>query len=76
MIKTRIKTATGNKRCFHWLIAASFAVMLLTGLIIYTNEFSTLASGGITRSIHRIAAIVLIASPATYALINRKAARQ
>lgn len=60
----------------HWLVAVSFAALFITGLIIYTPQFSSLASGGATRLIHKIAAATLIASPIIYALFKRGIARQ
>ena len=65
-----------NWRAFHWIVAAAFFAMLITGIIIYTPAFSGLASGAWTRLIHRIAAVVLIGAPIVYAVINPKAARQ
>ena len=63
-------------RAFHWIIAAAFFAMLITGIIIYTPAFSGLASGAWTRLIHRIAAVVLIGAPIVYAFVNPRAARQ
>ncbi|GAF91883.1 unnamed protein product, partial [marine sediment metagenome] len=57
-------------------MAVAFLAMLTTGLIIYTPAFSALASGGWTRLVHRIGAVILIGTPIVYALINRHTARQ
>jgi ferredoxin len=65
-----------NRRIFHWIIAAAFIALLATGLIIYTPQFSTLASGGATRIIHKMAAVTLIAGPIIYALFKPDIARQ
>lgn len=65
-----------DKRVFHWIIAAAFVALFATGLIIYTPQFSTLASGGATRIIHKIAALTLIAGPIIYALFKPDMARQ
>lgn len=65
-----------NRRIFHWVIAAAFVALFATGLIIYTPQFSALASGGATRIIHKIAAVTLIGGPIIYALIKHDVARQ
>ena len=65
-----------NKRVFHWIIATAFIALFATGLIIYTPQFSLLASGGATRIIHKIAAVTLIAGPIVYALFRPDTARQ
>ncbi len=65
-----------RRRVLHWVIAAAFLALLVTGLIIYTPTLSTLASGGATRLIHKIAAAMLIAAPAIYAVAKPEAARQ
>jgi len=65
-----------SRRVLHWVVAGAFLTMLITGLIIYTPTFSGLASGGWTRLVHRIGAVILVGAPVAYALLNRKAARQ
>lgn len=65
-----------NRRIFHWIIAAAFVALFATGLIIYTPQLSTLASGGATRIIHKIAAVALIAGPIVYALFKPSIAQQ
>lgn len=74
--KATVQAAPGRKRVFHWLIAAAFIAMVLTGLTIYTPALSSLAAGGWTRLVHRIAAVVLLGAPLVYGLVNRRAARQ
>jgi len=63
-------------RVFHWVVAAAFFTMLITGIIIYTPALSGLASGSWTRLFHRIGAAVLIGAPILYAFVNPRAARQ
>ena len=75
-ITISIEKPTINKRVFHWIIAAAFIALFATGLIIYTPQFSTLASGGATRIIHKIAAVTLIGGPIVYALFKPDVARQ
>jgi cytochrome b subunit of formate dehydrogenase/NAD-dependent dihydropyrimidine dehydrogenase PreA subunit len=75
-ITINIEKPKVNKRIFHWIIAAAFVALFATGLIIYTPQFSALASGGATRIIHKIAAVTLIAGPIVYALFKPSTARQ
>ena len=65
-----------NKRVLHWIIAMAFIALFATGLIIYTPQFSSLAAGGATRIIHKIAAVTLIGGPIIYALFRPHTARQ
>jgi formate dehydrogenase subunit gamma len=57
---------------FHWIHTAAFLVLLVTGAILFLPGLGGPAAGGITRSIHRIAAIVFIAAPLAYFIINPK----
>lgn len=63
-----------NRRVFHWMVAAAFFVLLLTGLILYTPAFSSLAEGGWTRITHRVAAVTLAVMIASYVVANRRGA--
>ncbi len=65
-----------NRRILHWLVASAFIIMVITGLIMMVPSFSAAASGGWTRLAHRIAAVVLIAVPALYAIFRHKTALQ
>ena len=58
---------------FHWAHAASFAILLLTGTVMFLP--GTGPSGGDSIAIvHRIAAVIFIAMPALYAFYEPKAA--
>jgi formate dehydrogenase subunit gamma len=50
-------------RLFHWTITAAALILAVTGLILYVHPFGVAAAGGYTRIIHRIAAVVFVASP-------------
>ena len=65
-----------DRRLFHWAIALVFLAMILTGLTLLVPVFSGLAAGGWTRLVHKIAAVMLVAVPLAYALINRSAFRR
>lgn len=70
-------SAAGLKwRGLHWIVAAAFFASLITGLIIYTPALSGLASGGWTRLVHRIAAVLLVGAPVAYGVLRPQAARQ
>lgn len=60
-------------RSFHWAIAVVFLIMVLTGITLLVPAFSGLAAGGWTRLVHKVAAVVLVAAPLAYTLINRPA---
>lgn len=63
-----------NRRVFHWTVAAAFFVLLLSGLILYTPAFSSLAEGGWTRITHRVAAVSLAVLIASYVVANHRGA--
>jgi ferredoxin len=65
-----------RRRVLHWIIVTAFIALFTTGLIIYTPQFSALASGGATRVIHKIAAVTLLSAPIIYAIFKRGVARQ
>ncbi|MFW6125838.1 MAG: cytochrome b/b6 domain-containing protein [Chloroflexota bacterium] len=74
--KTVHERPAGRKRIFHWVIATAFFAMVATGLVIYIPALSALASGGWTRLVHRIGAVVLLSAPLLYALFNHEAVRR
>ena len=55
---------------FHWVHTAAFLVLLVTGAILFLPGLGAPATGGLTRSLHRIAALVFIAGPLVYFIIN------
>ncbi|HEY48450.1 MAG TPA: hypothetical protein G4O13_00210 [Dehalococcoidia bacterium] len=73
-MRVREKGPQKKRGLLHWVVAAAFLVMVITGLIMFVPSFSSLAAGGWTRLIHRSAAVVLIGAPILYALINSTAA--
>jgi len=64
-----------SRRTFHWIITAAFFTLFITGLIIYLPSLSGLASGGWTRLIHRVAAVILIGTPVVYAFTRPYSAK-
>ncbi|MFA5055364.1 MAG: cytochrome b/b6 domain-containing protein [Dehalococcoidia bacterium] len=65
-----------GRRVLHWMVAAAFVVMVLTGLTLLVPALSGLAAGGWTRLIHKIAAVLLVAAPLAYIFVNRPAVRR
>ncbi len=66
--------AKSNTRAFHWVVAVAFFILALSGLVLYTPTFSTLAADSWTRIIHRVAAVSLASIIVVYAATNRHAA--
>lgn len=63
-------------RMVHALLASSFVLLLLTGLLLLWGPLSGLAAAGNSRWIHRVAAIGFMAVPLVYLLIDRPGARE
>jgi formate dehydrogenase subunit gamma len=70
----RILRYRTGQRYIHLLLATSFTILLLTGLALVWDPLSLLAEGGLSRVIHRVAAIGFIAVPLLYLLVDRKGA--
>ena len=56
---------TAAERVFHWAYAAAFVVLALTGAFLYVPwlPFSMAEAGETSRLLHRVFAVVLLASP-------------
>jgi formate dehydrogenase subunit gamma len=63
-------------RIVHLLLASSFLVLLLTGLTILWSPLSFLAAGGDLRWLHRVAAVVFMAVPVIYWIVDREGAKE
>ena len=61
-------------RIFHWVHAAAFICLILTGIVLIFEPVTFLAIGGWSRLIHRIAAIIFILAPLIELLSNKKTA--
>ncbi len=57
-------------RVLHWTHAVAFVVLFLTGLVLFIPGLSDLAQHSITRVIHRIGAVVFIAAPIIYTILD------
>lgn len=65
-----------NQRFVHALLAASFLLLLLTGLLLLWGPLGPLAAGGNSRFIHRIAAVGFMAVPVAYLFTDRAGAKE
>lgn len=63
-------------RIIHAVLASSFVLLLLTGLVVLYAPFSPLAAGGASRLIHRIGAVAFMAVPILYLIFDRRAAKE
>jgi formate dehydrogenase subunit gamma len=63
-------------RVVHALLASSFLILLLTGLVILWSPLSFLAAGGTTRWLHRVAAVGFMSVPIVYLIVDRDGAKE
>jgi len=61
-----------SARWFHWLIAAVFFELALSGLLLFMPWLSAGLVGTVIRLIHRIGAVILIAAPIIFTLLNQR----
>lgn len=64
-----------GQRVVHWVHAAAFFVLLFTGLALIWPPLSFLATGGLSRLLHRVAAVVFLLTPVLYAILDFKGLR-
>lgn len=65
-----------NQRMVHALLASSFVLLLLTGLVLLWEPLGFLARGGNSRWLHRVAAVGFMAVPLAYLLADRGGAKE
>jgi len=63
-------------RIIHAVLASSFLLLFLSGLILLWPPLSWLAAGGTSRLLHRIAGVGFISVPILYILFDRAAAKE
>lgn len=74
--KQTIKKFSGAQRLAHWLFATAFFALLITGLALVIPSLSSLAAGGTSRWIHRIAAVGFMLAPIYYLLADGRGFRE
>lgn len=65
-----------KQRIVHALLATSFVVLLSTGLVLLWDPLGFLAAGGMSRFLHRIGAVVFLAVPLAYLVLDPKGAKE
>ena len=65
-----------KQRIVHALLASSFVLLLLTGLVVLWGPLGFLGAGGWTRYVHRIGAVIFMAVPIVYLVMDRKGAKE
>lgn len=68
----KIRRFTRAQMIAHWVFALAFFVLAFTGLILVIFPLGSLAAGGATGLIHRVAAVALMLVPVYYFIFDRK----
>ena len=63
-------------RLMHAMLASSFIILLGTGYILFWPLMSQYAAGGFSRWLHRIGAVIYMAIPFVYLMVDRRAAKE
>jgi formate dehydrogenase subunit gamma len=63
-------------RIVHALLALSFLILLCTGLTLLWPPLSRLAAGGLLRQLHYIGAVLFMAVPFVYLIVDRPAIKE
>jgi len=64
------------QRLIHWTGVVSFLTLLFSGIVLLFPPLSFLAAGGLTRVIHRVAAIPFVLLPIVYAILLPRETRE
>lgn len=59
-----------EQRIAHWVFTAAFFALTITGLFLVIPALGGLAAGGISRLVHRIAAVLFLLVPLYYAVAD------
>ena len=57
---------------FHWVHTGAFLILVITGAILFIPGLGGVATGGLTRTIHRIAVLFFAGAPLVYFAVNPK----
>jgi formate dehydrogenase subunit gamma len=63
-------------RIMHAMLASSFLILLVTGYVLFWPLMSEYAAGGFSRWLHRVGAVIYMAIPFVYLLVDRQAAKE
>jgi len=69
-----VERYTKKARWFHWLIAAVFIELVISGLLLFVPWIASDAIGSWTRVVHRIGAAVLVGAPILYIVYDWRGA--
>jgi len=65
-----VERYTPSARWFHWLYAAVFLELVLSGLLIFLPWFGFTMVGSWIRIIHRIGAVIMVAAPIIFGMVS------
>jgi len=65
-----------NQRLVHGLLAGTFLLLLLTGLVLLWGPLGPFARGGTSRLVHRVAAVGFMAVPFAYLITDPAGAKE
>jgi formate dehydrogenase subunit gamma len=65
-MQQEVEKYSKSTRILHWVHAGSFAVLFLTGLVLFIPPLGTLAQDGWSRLLHRVAAVIFVVAPLIY----------
>lgn len=63
-------------RIIHALLASSFLILLLSGLTLLVPSLSSFAAGGWLRQLHSLGAVLFMAVPILYLIVDRPALKE
>jgi formate dehydrogenase subunit gamma len=69
-----VKRYLPTQRLVHWIGVLTFLTLLFSGIVLIASPLASLAAGGTTRLLHRIAVVPFMLLPILYFLLNRKQA--
>ncbi len=75
-VERKLLRYRAGPRIIHAVLATSFILLLISGLILLVPPLAWLAAGGTSRLLHRIAAVGFISVPILYLIFDRAAARE
>ena len=63
-------------RILHWIHASAFAILFLTGLILFIPPLGFLAQDSWSRLLHRLASVLFVVAPLIYLSLNWETTKQ